>query len=98
MTIACKEVVHSQCQFLKYTSISTSIASSNLAIMMKALWLFGLSIGLGQALNVDVNVKVGQGSGAPVWEFPDWEGYPCHLEGQSGCPGYVKTGTVWGES
>ena len=65
---------------------------------MKVLWLFGLSIGLGQALIVHVDVKVGQGSGAPVWEYPDWEGYPCHLEGQSGCPGYVITGKVWGES
>jgi len=66
--------------------------------MLKALWLFGLSIGLGQASNVHVDAKVGLGSRAPVWEYPDWEGYPCHLEGQSGCPGYVKTGKVWGES
>merc|ERR1719385_10198 len=79
--------------------------------MMKALWLFGLSISLGQAVNVHVDVKVGQGSGAPVgvkvrqgsggpdWQYPDWEGYPCQLEGQSEtCAGYVKTDKVWGES
>ena len=38
---------------------------------------------------------------APVWESPDWEGYPCdgRMMGlQHGCPGFKKTEQVWDKS
>merc|ERR1719394_334118 len=38
---------------------------------------------------------------APVWESPDWEGYPCdesEINRLSICPGFKKTYKVWDKS
>jgi len=80
--------------------------------IMKGLIILGLSLALGEAVklkvdiqelhNAELSARAAEpltGQEAPVWEFPGWEGYPCHkrMMGHD-CPGFKKTKKVWDKS